>query len=147
MESKPVDIRQHLWAVFVKGALRREPLRATVGGFLVSGPHCMARNRYYVSQHYLALKRATHQRDGWKCTVPGCGSSKGLVCEHIKTRPNVSHPTEYDVLSNTTSLCSYHDRQTKEKADGSRRNGGKHTVKGCNANGTPIDPMHPWSRP
>jgi hypothetical protein len=104
----------------------------------------MARNNYYKSGHYLALKRATHERDGWKCTIHGCGSSKGLVCEHIKTRPNVSYPTPLDVLDNTTSLCGFHDRQTKEMADGTRRRGGRHVVSGCDAEGTPRDPRHPW---
>jgi hypothetical protein len=106
----------------------------------------MARNTYYQTAHYRALKQATHDRDGWRCTVPGCGSTEGLVCEHIETRPNVSHPTRFDTLANTTTLCGLHDRQTKEQANGKRRNDGKYIVSGCSPDGTPRDPSHPWHR-
>ena len=106
----------------------------------------MARNTYYQSSHWKALKKACHERDGWKCVVPGCTSprGKGLTCDHIETRPNVSYPTPADVLPNTRTLCDFHDRQIKEKADGERRKGGVATVKGCDADGWPLDPNHSW---
>jgi hypothetical protein len=106
----------------------------------------MARNRYYQSSHWRALKRATHERDGWKCVVPGCGSSVQLVCDHIVNRPNVDQPTRLDVITNTRTLCGLHDRQLKEKRNGERRREGKPIVSGCDVDGNPRDPGHPWNR-
>ena len=88
----------------------------------------MARNRYYQTAHWKALKRATHDRDGWRCII--CGSPERLVCDHIVTRPNVDQPTPSDVLSNTRTLCDIHDRKVKEDAAGKRRGGGALTVIG-----------------
>lgn len=106
----------------------------------------MARNAYYQSAHWRALKRATHERDGWRCTVPGCGSTAGLVCDHIRTRPNVDHATALDVITNTRTLCGVHDRQIKEQRGGARRRDGKPVVQGCKPDGSPLDPGHPWFR-
>jgi 5-methylcytosine-specific restriction protein A len=105
----------------------------------------VARNAYYRTAHWRALKQATHQRDGWRCTVPGCGSNKGLTADHVETRPkDADGPTRFDVLSNTRSLCGLHDRQAKEGRDGKRMSGGKFKVIGCDANGWPLDPNHQW---
>ena len=104
----------------------------------------MARNAYYHTPHWRALKQATHQRDGWRCTVPGCGATERLVCDHIETRPNVDYPTSLDVMSNTRTLCDLHDRQIKERTDGQRMKQGQLRVIGCDADGRPIDPNHPW---
>ena len=106
----------------------------------------MARNAYYNSAHWKGLKRATHERDGWRCVVPGCGSSTRLVCDHVVTRPNVDYPTQLDTLANTRTLCGVHDRQIKEQANGYRRRSGKPVVSGCTADGSPLDPRHPWHR-
>lgn len=99
----------------------------------------MARNSYYHSKHWAALKRATHERDDWRCVVPGCGSSEHLVCDHIETRPNVDHATSADVLTNTRTLCGFHDRQIKETKSGERRRNGKLQSHGSDADGWPIN--------
>ena len=104
----------------------------------------MARNAYYRSAHWRQLKRATHERDGWRCTVKGCSSTESLVCDHVKTRPNVDHPTPLDTLTNTRTLCGQHDRQIKERSDGKRMCGGKTSIQGTDASGRPLDPNHPW---
>jgi hypothetical protein len=107
----------------------------------------MARNSYYRTPHWSALKHACHERDGWRCTVSGCQTpAYRLTCDHIKRRPNVDYPTAYDVLSNVRTLCGNHDAQVKELASGRRRQDGKLIVKGAKADGTPLDPNHPWSR-
>lgn len=106
----------------------------------------MARNSYYWSAHWKALKRATHERDGWRCVVPGCGSKLRLVCDHIQTRPNVDHPTHLDQLANTRTLCALHDNQVKEDRFGKRKRFGKPIIAGCKADGSPLDPRHPWFR-
>ncbi len=97
----------------------------------------MARNAYYKTPHWRALKQATHERDGWQCTVPGCGATDRLVCDHVETRPNVDCPTSFDTLSNTRTLCDRHDRQIKEQANGQRMSKGKAMVIGSNDDGWP----------
>jgi hypothetical protein len=99
----------------------------------------MARNAYYKTPHWRALKQATHKRDGWRCTVPGCTSTDRMVCDHIETRPNVDYPTSLDVLSNTRTLCDRHDRQIKEGRDGQRMRGGSARVVGSDADGWPLN--------
>jgi len=106
----------------------------------------MARNSYYRSTHWRALRTAALKRDRYRCTVPGC-TGKGTHVDHIETRPNSDGPTQQDTLSNLRTLCASHDAQIKEMASGKRRQDGKLIVKGCTADGTPIDPSHPWSRP
>lgn len=107
----------------------------------------MARNSYYRTPHWAALKRACHERDGWHCTVVGCQTpTYRLTCDHIRTRPNVDYPTAADVLANVRTLCGNHDRQVKELSSGKRRQDGKLIVKGARADGTPLDPKHPWHR-
>lgn len=107
----------------------------------------MARNNYYCTPHWAALKRACHERDGWHCTVVGCQTpTYRLTCDHIRTRPNVDYPTAADVLANVRTLCGNHDRQVKELSSGKRRQDGKLIVKGSDVTGHPLDPNHPWHR-
>lgn len=101
---------------------------------------------YYQSMHWQGLRKQALQRDGYRCTVPGCGDTHRLHVDHIKTRPRVDHPTPLDTLSNLRTLCDYHDRQIKERPSGRRANDGKLTVKGCKADGTPADPNHAWGK-
>jgi 5-methylcytosine-specific restriction protein A len=107
----------------------------------------MARNAYYRSAHWLALKRASHERDGWRCIVPGCTTpTYRLTCDHIRQRPNLSTPTPADIIANTRTLCGNHDAQVKELPSGNRSRGGKLTVTDVDANGWPVGPDHPWNR-
>lgn len=101
----------------------------------------MARNRYYHSAHWRALRKAALQRDGHRCTVAGCGRIATHV-DHVRTRPNVDEPTEFDVIENVRSLCVMHDGQVKETAAGVRARGGEFKVIGCDANGWPLSPAH-----
>jgi len=105
----------------------------------------MPRNAYYTTPHWRALRREALRRDGNRCTAPGCGSTDGLVVDHVRTRPNSDASTPLDVLANLRTLCGYHDRQVKEMANGTRRRGGELTTPGVDANGMPIDPRHPWN--
>lgn len=107
----------------------------------------MARSRYYSTAHWRRLRALCYQRDHWRCSVPGCGSREDLTADHIVTRPNVDHPTEADSLSNLRTLCGRHDRQIKERPGGTRRgNRGQLRVVGCDADGLPVDPSHPWAQ-
>ena len=51
--------------------------------------------------------RAAHrvfERDGWRCTVPGCSSHRNLHEHHVRFRSaGGSH-----ALSNRTTLCAWH---------------------------------------
>jgi len=100
----------------------------------------MPGNPYYSSKHWRALRKAALIRDRHRCTVEGCEWIATHV-DHIRTRPNVPYPTEFDVLSNVRSLCRRHDNQVKE-IGGLRKQGGTFKVKGCDVNGWPIDPRH-----
>jgi 5-methylcytosine-specific restriction endonuclease McrA len=84
---------------------------------------------------------AALQRDGFRCTVPGCGQRASVV-DHIVSRRTAGA----DTLANLRSLCREHDNQVKERERGARRSAGKFTVRGCDANGIPRDPAHPWSK-
>ena len=47
------------------------------------------------------------ERDGWKCTVEGCGVMRGLEVDHRK--PISEGGSMYD-LSNLGTLCRWHHR-------------------------------------
>ena len=98
----------------------------------------MPNGPYYQSAHWKALRRACISRDNGRCTVPGC-CKPGRVADHIETRPDVPEPTGFDVLSNLRLLCLSHDAQVKERR-GQRKQGGAFRVKGCDADGWPLDP-------
>lgn len=68
---------------------------------------------------------------------------RAVIVDHIVTRPPVPYPTARDVLANVRDLCRPHDAQVKERRRGdasSRRAGGRFTLKGCDAEGWPLDP-------
>jgi 5-methylcytosine-specific restriction endonuclease McrA len=101
-------------------------------------------NPYYNSPHWRALRAACFARDHGMCTVPGCTYS-GVVADHIIARPNVSTPCDLDRLDNLRLLCRSHDSQVRE-VNGQRKQGGKFKVKGCTADGLPLDPERRWKR-
>lgn len=102
---------------------------------------------YYKTPHWRNLRRQRLILDGYKCTVPGCPKPAKVV-EHTVTRSDTPYPCEVDRIDLTRSLCRGHDNQTKEIRKGrpERKSGGKHTVTGCDADGLPLDPNHPWRR-
>jgi 5-methylcytosine-specific restriction endonuclease McrA len=104
----------------------------------------MARNSYYRSAHWKALREAALRHYGRRCSVPGCGGTHGLTVDHRSTRPNSDFPTAADTLGNLRILCSTCDRKVKELADGRRRNGG--IIPGADFRGVPVDPNHWWHR-
>lgn len=103
----------------------------------------MATHGYYSTPHWKALRRAALERDGYRCTVPGCGRRAPIV-DHIETRPRVPYPTPEDRLDNLRSLCTTHDAQIKEHKGGpdgvKRGHGGRPFVKGCDRDGWPLAP-------
>jgi hypothetical protein len=51
--------------------------------------------------------RRVFERDGWRCTVPGCSSYRNLHGHHIVFR---SHRGS-DALTNLTTLCAWHHQR------------------------------------
>jgi len=108
----------------------------------------MPDNPFYRSSFWRSLRAQRLALDGHTCTVPGCGAVATIV-EHTITRPPTAAPCSLDRLDLLRSLCRLHDNQTKELRAGQqqRASGGRHTVPGCSADGTPIDPSHRWNAP
>lgn len=94
---------------------------------------------YYRSKAWYRLRHAAMRRDLFTCVVPGCGQPAYAV-DHIKAR----RAGGTDTLDNLRCLCKAHDLSVKEDRHGKRFNGGKLTVRGCFADGSPRDPSHPW---
>ncbi len=95
--------------------------------------------RFYASPAWRALRKACLERDGYRCTVPGC-SSRATHADHIDRRPRSATPTPADHLDNLRSLCAVHDAQVKERSDGTRRRDGRFAVRGADKDGWPMDP-------
>jgi hypothetical protein len=93
---------------------------------------------YYQTPHWKALRAACFARDRGLCKAPGC-RMRGVVADHIVTRPNVPEPTELDCLSNLRLLCASHDAQVKERG-GVRKQAGEFRIRGCDEAGWPLDP-------
>lgn len=110
----------------------------------------MPASSYYHSPHWKALKLEALKRDRFRCTVPGCGATRAtsrLTVDHIDPRPRgAAEPTDKDVLPNLRTLCALHNNQVMQGADGERRNEGRFTIVGCDEDGFPIDPNHPWAK-
>ena len=47
---------------------------------------------------------ADFERDGWRCTVPGCSARRNLQSHHIVFRSAGG----LDVAGNRTTLCAFH---------------------------------------
>lgn len=103
----------------------------------------MPGNPYYSSPHWKTLRTACLERDGRRCVVSGC-PGVGTVADHIETRPDVPHVTPHDRIENLRTLCKSHDAQVKEqrRGIGMRKQGGQFRLKGCDAEGWPLDARH-----
>jgi 5-methylcytosine-specific restriction endonuclease McrA len=116
----------------------KHPLRIFAAGFLLRGDgrrgvedaraddcregtrHCSgapeACRPYYFSKEWKELSRQAMERDGYMCTVPGCGK-RAKVPDHIVPR----RWGGADTLGNIRCLCDDHDRKFKERPNGSRK--------------------------
>jgi 5-methylcytosine-specific restriction protein A len=97
---------------------------------------------FYQSAAWRALRDAALVRSERRCEVPGCGSSKGLIVDHVVSRRRGGA----DAMENLRVLCRAHDNQVKEGRRGARANGGALVVRGCANDGRPVDPRHPWNK-
>jgi 5-methylcytosine-specific restriction enzyme A len=94
---------------------------------------------YYRTKEWLWLREGRLRLDHHTCTVPGC-SAPATHVDHIISR----RAGGVDAIWNLRSLCRDHDQQIKERPNGKRAHDGKLTVRGCHADGSPLDPTHPW---
>jgi hypothetical protein len=83
------------------------------------------------------LRNAALQRDGYCCTVAGCGRQAAHV-DHIETRPRQTEPSPDDLLDNLRSLCGVHNAQIKERGNGRRERDGRRVRRGCDIDGWPF---------
>lgn len=99
----------------------------------------MSSDPFYKTKAWRDLRGARLRLDLFTCVVPGC-CQPAYAVDHILAR----RAGGSDALDNLRSLCKPHDHAIKEGSTGRRANGGRLVVKGCYADGTPRDPLHPW---
>lgn len=93
---------------------------------------------FYKTKRWAELRAAVIRRAHGRCETPGC-NAKAVVADHIVSRRNGGS----DTMQNLRALCRQCDNRVKESADGKRRSGG--LFRGCDKDGNPIDPNHPWN--
>lgn len=86
---------------------------------------------FYGTAAWRRLRAACIKRDPI-CTVAGC-NERSVVADHIVPRAKGGA----DALFNLRGLCIQHHNQ--------RRQGGEPYQRGCDAGGTPADPLHWWN--
>ena len=87
---------------------------------------------FYRSKAWRRLRWATLQRDPY-CIVRGCGAVS-MVADHIVPRTRGGA----DTLANLRGLCTpCHNRR-------SAQGNAEPRAIGCNVDGSPRDPAHPW---
>lgn len=101
----------------------------------------MPGDRFYRSPEWRRLRARRLEIDRHTCVTPGCGQ-RATVVDHIKRRRDGGA----DSIDNLRSLCVSCDNRVKEAANGRRKSGGVLRAVGCDANGIPRDPGHPWHR-
>lgn len=90
---------------------------------------------YYRTPQWRALRAAVLERDPI-CKTPGCGRASQHA-DHITPRSRGGA----DSMGNLRGLCaSCHSTVTRHGNKGPLR------VKGCDINGVPLDPNHPWRK-
>lgn len=91
--------------------------------------------------------RAVFLADHPRCAVPGCPVAPTRV-DHAT--PHRGDPVRFWDQANWQPLCLGHHNAKTAAADGGfgnpRRAGATVRLKGCAADGTPLDPTHPWNR-
>ena len=64
--------------------------------------HCLS--TWGVLDRKIATRHKVFDRDGWRCTVPGCTSMQNLHDHHIRYRSAQGS----NALANRTCACAYH---------------------------------------
>jgi 5-methylcytosine-specific restriction endonuclease McrA len=69
--------------------------------------HCLATWRARPGGRRLPPEQRVFERDGWRCTVPGCTSQRSLHAHHIVFRSAGGG----DEDANLTTLCAFHHQR------------------------------------
>lgn len=99
------------------------------------------RDPIYTDPRYYRWRAAVLKRDGYRCQVCGCDvSGKGKARAHHRT-PIKAGGSPFDV-SNGVTLCNEHHEQAHRdrSAGGAAGTPGLMVVRGCDADGWPLDP-------
>lgn len=92
---------------------------------------------WYKTTQWRALRLATFTRDLYTCRM--CAKvTASPVCDHVT--PHKGDPDLFFDAANLQTLCAKcHDsaKQSQERTG---------VVRGCDADGRPLDPGHPWNR-
>ncbi|WP_413207011.1 HNH endonuclease [Rhodospirillum sp. A1_3_36] len=104
-------------------------------------PNASARFRPYSSPEWRTLRSQVLKAQPL-CVV--CGSRSEIV-DHIK--PWKGDPALFLDHRNLQALCRpCHSRKTAREDGGFGNATGKAKAKGCDVNGNPLDPLHPWHK-
>jgi len=57
--------------------------------------------------HRVPREHRVFERDGWRCTVPGCTSQRNLHAHHVVFRSRGGS----DADANLTTLCAFHHQR------------------------------------
>jgi hypothetical protein len=102
----PSDVVQLFQAVLctVRRRMGRESGRLPTAGEAlgVMLDHCLS--TWGVLDRKIAARHKVFDRDGWRCTVPGCTSMQNLHDHHIRYRSAQGS----NALTNRTAVCAYH---------------------------------------
>ena len=100
----------------------------------------------YKDPRWRATRQAVLKRDGYRCVVCHCdvsGKGKARV-DHIKRVKDGGAPFD---PANCRTLCADHDNQShREKGRGGGARDERFVIRGCDADGFPVDPNHPWAK-
>jgi 5-methylcytosine-specific restriction protein A len=101
------------------------------------------RDRFYDSPEWVRLRAAVRQARPI-CEVAGCGLPTSHV-DHI--RPITEGGARLDPANLQVLCTSDHNSKTaRQKRPSYQRSDKPLRATGCNPDGTPRDPLHPWRR-
>jgi hypothetical protein len=104
--SAPRDVARLFGATLctVRRLLERQFGRPATPGEAAEAIFDHALATWCALQPYVRREHRVFERDGWRCTVPGCGSYRNLHDHHVELRSLGGS----DALSNRTTLCAWH---------------------------------------
>jgi hypothetical protein len=102
----PRDVAQLFRAVVcsVRRALEPHAQRSVSEGEAVGWMFDHAFESWGAGKRRVRREHRVFERDGWRCTVPGCSSYRNLHDHHVVFRSSGGS----DELSNRTTLCAFH---------------------------------------
>ena len=103
----------------------------------------MSNDPFYKSAAWRDV-RTTFLRSRPPCSVTGCNRRAGHV-DHIRSRRSGGAALD---PRNLQAMCHNHHSQKTAQVDGGMGNAPgvyRPSIRGCDANGRPVDPAHRWN--